>query len=202
MVTALVSQEEKNIVDEIKPMLISFAAKAVEDAIKIANKFAQLSYEGVRYAKRELKGIVSGSTIDKIVAIGKTDYPKFMLFTAGISPSTWRILDPEARKVAMNENATVAIRILGRASPVIKTVGSLTGAELSQVFRKGFKGAVPPDKQYPVPPETKRDKKDANCQGFEEFEAAVASGTEYVLVSGKMGAKIKIPMKVLKNIIK
>jgi hypothetical protein len=175
--------------------------KLHENLVTVTKLFAQLSSEGVRMAKKEFVGITPASVIDRLVAVGKLGYPAHMIFKASLPVSTWKLLEPEAKKLIANKNATVFVKLKNRESPCVKTVETLSGPELAQVFRPKFKGAVPPDKQFLVPPTTKK-KKEETLDEVEMVLTVLASGTEYVIVKGERGSTIKCPIKTLKQFLK
>ncbi len=173
-------------------------------AMQVAELFGKLSSEGVKRAKKQFRFVLSCGMIDRLVAAGKSDYPPHMIMTAGISVGVWRLLEPEAKTLARNKTATVHLRVGNRKDPVIKTVEQLTGPEIQQIFKVGFKGQVPFEKQVEIPPTV--DKKKfaikSNIDDFEDVDSVVASGTEFVVIRGVRGSVLKCRMKVLKHIIK
>ena len=186
--------------------LIEQIAKTISDlqqnTLKAARLFGQLSGEGIRKAKVRFKGILSAKIIDKLVASGKIGYPEFMIMTAGIDPAVWRRLEPEAKTVAQNASATVEVYRPGKKGPVIKAVSELNGQELGMVFQIGCKGPAPIDKQRPpAPPKTKPVNQKA-LDDYEEATSVLPTGSEYVLITGSRGSKIKVLMKTLKSVIR
>ncbi len=174
-------------------------------AIKLTKFFGMLSSEGVKRAKIEFRMSLSGAIIDRLVAAGKIGYPEHMVLKAGIDVGTWRLLEPEAKQLAMNKSATVYLKVHGRADPVIKTVESMTVPELKQAFRPKYKGQVPVGEQIEIPPVMDKKKVSlpkGDLDDFEEVSTIVASGTEFVIIKGSRGGVMKCHMKVLKNIIK
>ena len=165
--------------------------------LKLSQVFGQLSTNGIRKAKKEFTGVLAATLIDKIVAVSKFGYPLHLVFKPGLQVSTWRLLETSTKEIVANEESTVEVKHPTRSSPSIKQVKNLTGIEVQQVFKPKYPKWVPLDKQIPVATLAK-DKKAMNLDDIEEFESIVASGTNYIVITGERGSKIKCRIKDLR----